>query len=137
MFPTMMEGDVMQRYEHGRGARMRCLRDYLGLDPDGFAAELGVSPRSVKSWESGRDPIPEGIWPLIDAVEDRADEAVSALVEQADGGGLRVPVWRGDAPKAPMRASMWRMVVARAMAQNPAIEPVFPEDAESDDREVL
>ena len=56
------------------GAEMAVRRHLIGLTPDELADVLDVNPRTVRSWESGRDLIPARI----------LDEMV-ALVRELDG----------------------------------------------------
>lgn len=63
----------MTAYEWNQSARIRCLRDYLGLSVGEMAAALKVSVRSYQSFESGRAAIPTGV------MDDVAD-----LVHQLD-----------------------------------------------------
>ena len=43
-------------------------RHLTGLSVTELAAHLAVNPRTVRSWESGRDPIPARIDTLLDAL---------------------------------------------------------------------
>lgn len=49
------------KYRTDQAARIRCLRDYLGLSVSEMAATLNVSARSYQNFESGRAAIPEGV----------------------------------------------------------------------------
>lgn len=69
-------------------AEVRTAREWLGLTGDHMAQRLGVNPRTLRSWEQGRDSVPGWLRPAIvemKADTDRAVEIVSAgLVEEDD-----------------------------------------------------
>lgn len=68
----------MTSYEWDQAARLRCLRDYLGLSVGEMAAALNVSVRSYQNFESGRAAIPTGVLDDVDDMVIRMDD----LVEQ-------------------------------------------------------
>ena len=61
------------------GGELQTVREYLGLTIESLAGILGVNPRTVRSWEAGRDPIPERIRVEVEAVEQSTAEAVGEL----------------------------------------------------------
>jgi transcriptional regulator with XRE-family HTH domain len=63
----------MSEYQWGQAARIRCLRDYLGLSVNELAAALNVSTRSYQSFESGRAAIPAGVMADVNALVHRLD----------------------------------------------------------------
>lgn len=71
----------MGEYVTGQGARLRCLRDYLGLSVSEIAAVLDVSPRSYQSFESGRAAIPEGVMAEVRAHVHRLDEKAGEFAQ--------------------------------------------------------
>lgn len=117
--------------EHGRAARLRVARAYLGLDREELAAKLNVNRANQARWESGKTPIPPGIWAELDHLYAEFDADVEAVLESAEPGpdGRRlVRVWRGvTLPDNPFPGWTLR-VVSEAMRRDPSIEPVFPED---------
>lgn len=121
---------VSEVYEHGKAARMRVWREYLGLEVDELAAALGIAPRSLQRWESAQAPIPGGIWPRIEALVEAFDDDIVTLLEAADDGPLRVPVWRGPHSGQPY-PGRWLRIVGEAMRDNPKIEPHYPDDQET------
>ena len=64
----------MSEYQWGQAARIRCLRDYLGLSVNEAAAALQVSVRSYQNFESGRAAIPAGVMDDVAALVHRLDE---------------------------------------------------------------
>lgn len=66
-------------------AELRAAREYLGLTGDHLAKRLAVNPRTLRSWEQGRDPIPGRIRPEIAELKAAADKAVAEMVESCQG----------------------------------------------------
>lgn len=64
----------MTEYEWDQSARIRCLRDYLGLSVTELAAALNVSVRSYQNFESGRAAIPTGVMDDVGDMVHRLDE---------------------------------------------------------------
>ena len=69
-------------YVHDQAARIRCLRDYLGLSVNEMAAALSVSPRAYQNFESGRFAIPAGVMTDMAGLVDRMDELAGTFSEQ-------------------------------------------------------
>ena len=61
-------------YQWGQSARIRCLRNYLGLSVNELAALLKVGVRSYQNFESGRAAIPAGVMTDVAALVDRLDD---------------------------------------------------------------
>lgn len=61
-------------YDWDQAARIRCLRDYLGLSVAEIAAALNVSVRSYQNFESGRAAIPTGVMKDVGDMVARLDE---------------------------------------------------------------
>ncbi|MFI8191409.1 helix-turn-helix domain-containing protein [Streptomyces sp. NPDC085946] len=131
-------------------AEVRIAREYLGLTGDKLAEKLGVNPRTLRSWEQGRDPVPGRIRPEIAELKAATDAAVAKLVaglEDADDDTL-ITYRNDDEYKAGVRGTSWsegwhgwsaswhRQVCARAAAQTGAridyadIEDTADENAE-------
>ena len=69
-------------YVHDQAARIRCLRDYLGLSVNEMAAALSVSPRAYQNFESGRFAIPAGVMTDVADLVARLDELAGEYAEQ-------------------------------------------------------
>lgn len=83
------------------------LREILGLTGDQLAAHLHVNPRTVRSWEQGRDPVPEGVWAEVDTLLARAQQEVDRVTSYlATGVVPSQPGWYPD--------RYWRHILARA-----------------------
>lgn len=72
------------------GAELRCRREYLGLSSDDLARILGVNPRTIRSWETGRDPVPERISAELADLEDEFELEVNKAVDIYAGTDNRV-----------------------------------------------
>jgi len=114
------------------GAELQVVREWLGLTIEALAGMLQVNPRTIRSWEAGRDPIPERIRDEIAEIEAITAQAVTELVD-----ALRytrdtvVAVYRRDEDMhadrpdtAHLPARWWRHVVARAAHEVPGVEIV-------------
>jgi len=117
------------------GVELQMRREYLGLTIDAMANLLEVNPRTVRSWESGRDPIPVRVRAEIASIEEHTDAVVADMVAALtgdpvaadavaalDGSDPVVVVWRSEAtwrasghPDTARFPARWsRHVVARA-----------------------
>jgi len=111
------------------GGELQTVREYLGLTHDALAGILGVNPRTVRSWESGRDRIPERVREEVERIESDTAAAVGELV--AALGDMRDPavaVYRTDEDLHAARpglehltARWWRHVVARTVTEVPGV----------------
>ncbi|WP_458089464.1 helix-turn-helix domain-containing protein [Streptomyces malaysiensis] len=108
-------------------AELRAARENLGLTGDHLAKRLGVNPRTLRSWEQGRDPIPGRIRPEIAELKAAADKAVTEMVESCQGEDEPVLItYRDDEEyQAADRGGRWtaswhRRICARAAEQTGA-----------------
>jgi hypothetical protein len=116
------------------GGELQMVREYLGLTIESLAGMLAVNPRTVRSWESGRDPIPERVRIEVEAVEGTTAQAVGELVDALnDARDPEVLVYRTDdamhaarPDTAHLPARWWRMVVARACEEVPGVVVASP-----------
>lgn len=108
-------------------AELRTTREQLGLTGDHLAKMLGVNPRTLRSWEQGRDPVPGRIRPEIAELKEATTKAVADMVtafEDADDDVLIT--YRSDEEYlAANRGGRWtaswhRQVCARAAQQTGA-----------------
>ncbi len=111
------------------GGELQMVREYLGLSGDALAGMLQVNPRTLRSWESGREPIPERVRLEVEQVEDDTARAVGELVAAlCDMRDPAVVVYRSDADlhaarpdAAHLTARWWRQVAARACEEVPGV----------------
>jgi transcriptional regulator with XRE-family HTH domain len=111
------------------GGELQMVREYLGLTIESLAGMLAVNPRTVRSWEAGRDPIPGRIRIEVEQIEASTAEAVGDLVDALnDARDPTVVVYRRDEDMhaarpdtAHLPARWWRHVVARACEEVPGV----------------
>lgn len=111
------------------GGELQTVREYLGLTIEALAGILGVNPRTVRSWEAGRDPIPERIRVEVEDIELSTAEAVgelAAALHDARDASVRVyrrdeDMWAARPDTAHLPARWWRHVVARACEEVPGV----------------
>lgn len=113
-------------------AEFKTVREFLGLTGDWLAAHLHVDPRTVRNWEAGKYPIPDGVRLEIERLEEVTatfiDGVVDALMDMPDPG---VIVYRNDAeyheahPEIEFPASWHRAVVARVAQEIPALRIAY------------
>jgi transcriptional regulator with XRE-family HTH domain len=108
---------------------LQMVREYLGLTIDSLAGMLAVNPRTIRSWEAGRDPIPERIRGEVEQIEAMTATAVGELVDALnDARDPVVRVYRRDEDMhatrpntAHLPARWWRHVVAGACQEVPGV----------------
>jgi DNA-binding XRE family transcriptional regulator len=113
---------------------VQTMREFLGLNGEELAGLIGVNPRTLRAWESGRDLVPDRIEKEIGALVSETDEYVVDLVRDLAADST-VRVWRTDAElheakpyTAKWPARWWRHVAARATAQVPGATIVSTAD---------
>lgn len=113
-------------------AEFKVVREFLGLTGDWLAEHLDVAPRTVRNWEQGKYPIPDGVRLAIEQLETQTGEFVGGVVEKLmDLPDPGIITYRTDAeyhvahPEAPFPASWHRAVVARIAQEVPALSIVF------------
>jgi len=109
-------------------AEFRVIREYLGLTGDWVAGFLRVNPRTVRSWEQGRDRIPDGVRLRIEQMEASTAETVTSTIDALmDAPDPAVGTYRSDLhyqawePDAGWPASWHRAVIARVAAEVPGL----------------
>ena len=114
-------------------AEFRVVREFLGLTGDWLAARLGVSSRTVRHWEQGRYPIPDGVRLEVEALEERAGRYIGMLIGQLDDMADPTLVTYRDEheyrladPVSPYPASWHRAVAARVALEVRGLSIVYP-----------
>ena len=101
-------------------AEFRMVRDWLGVSGPWLAGYLGVQERTVRRWEHGQTPVPEGVREWVERLEAAAAGHVGALVDQLrDAADLVVTIPDAEAGGYP--AGWWRMVAMRACSEVPGV----------------
>ncbi|MEU4558505.1 DUF1870 family protein [Actinoplanes sp. NPDC023936] len=123
----------MPEDERMTDAEFRTVREFLGLTGDWLAAHLRVSARTVRHWEQGKYPIPDGVRLATEDLERRTGEFIGAIVAQLqDMPDPGVLVYRNDAeyhaahPDIEFPASWHRAVVARIALEVPGLRIAYP-----------
>lgn len=113
-------------------AEFKVVREYLGLTLDWLADHLNVSSRTVRHWEAGKYPIPDGVRLAMEDLERRTGEFVAAITEKLlDLPEPGVITYRNDAdyhaahPEVPFPAAWHRAVIARAAQDVPGLSIVY------------
>ncbi|MEU4507119.1 DUF1870 family protein [Streptomyces sp. NPDC024089] len=119
-------------------AEFRVVREHLGLTGEWLAGHLGVSARTVRHWEQGKYPIPDGVRLELESLEARTAEFISGIVPQLlDMPDPVVLTYRTDAeyhtahPEVPFPASWHRAVVARVAQEVPALAIAYAQQEET------
>lgn len=107
---------------------LKAVREWLAVSGDWLAAHLSVSSRTVRHWEEGKYPIPDGVRVEVERLEDVTGEIVgmnvAALLSENDPA---VATYRTDeaywetVPEGGVRwpASWHRRVVMRVAQEVP------------------
>lgn len=115
--------DQVPEDERMSAAEFRVITEWLGLRQRDAAAILDVNERTVRSWLSGREKVPDGVRRQVERIEGFTAGAVgevAATVRDARDPVVVVyrtddDLWSARPEFAPYPASWWRMVVARAV----------------------
>lgn len=123
----------MPESERMTPAELKVVREFLGLSSAALAGYLGVSDRTVRHWEAGKYPIPDGARLEIEKLEADTARFVAGVVEKLlDIPDPVVVTYRSDReyhaahPEIPLPASWHRAVIARVAQEVPALSIVFP-----------
>jgi transcriptional regulator with XRE-family HTH domain len=132
---TYTDPSGMPEDERMTSAELKVVREFLGLTGDWLAGHLGVSPRTVRHWEQGKYPIPDGVRLEIEDLERRTGEFVSGIVgklmDMPDPGVLTYrddAEYRADHPDVPFPAAWHRAVIARVAQDVPGLRIAFASD---------
>lgn len=116
-------------------AEFRVTREFLGVTGDWLAAYLRVNPRTVRAWEQGRHPIPDGVRLAMEDLEQRTGEFVGRAVEAVmDLPEPAIVTYRSDEeyraayPDLPWPASWHRMVCARIALEVPGLAIAYADE---------
>ena len=130
--PDYTDPEGMPADERMTDAELKVVREHLGVSGDWLAGHLGVTPRTVRHWEAGKYPIPDGVRLAVEDLERVTAEFVSGLIDKLmDIPDPVVGVYRDDAeyhaahPEIPFPASWLRAVAARVAQEVPALVIVY------------
>lgn len=120
-------------------AELRMVRHTLGLTGGDLAALLGVTDRTVRRWEVGTVPIPEGVRRDVEHLEGVASGHVTAVIDAlttvgtTSAGEVSLGIPR-DGVHGGLPASWWRAVAGRVAAEVPGLVVRYPEHMTPDPR---
>lgn len=100
------------------GAEFAARRHLIGLTLDELAERLSVNPRTVRSWESERDLIPERITGALDDLLD----AHAELAQQMATDGRPVGIIRDKTTPTTFPRGWYVAAAARALVMEPDLE---------------
>ena len=104
--------------ERMTGAEFAAYRHLIGLTLDELAAALGVNPRTVRSWETERDLIPERIPAELAALAAEHGR----LADQMAGDGRPIGITRDKAAPSARPRGWYVAAAARALVIEPDLE---------------
>lgn len=117
--------EAMPDDERMTDAEFRVVREFLGVSGDWLGKHLAVSDRTVRHWEAGRYPIPDGVRLAIEQLEQVATQQVSAAVELLNDEAdpvLGIPRQDSDCPpECPFPAGWHRAIAARVAQEVPGL----------------
>lgn len=117
----------MPEDERMTDAEFKVVREFLGLTGDWLGDHLGVSSRTVRHWEQGKYPIPDGVRLALEALETTAGQQVAAAVEMLNDAPdpvLGLP--RNECPpECPWPPSWHRAIAARIALEVPGLSIVY------------
>jgi transcriptional regulator with XRE-family HTH domain len=123
----------MPEDERMTDAEFKVVREYLGLTGDWLADHLGISSRTVRHWEQGKYPIPDGVRLEMEDLERYTGNFVSAVIDHlTDLPDPGLITYRTDAeyhaahPEVQFPASWHRAVVARVAQEVPSLPIAYP-----------
>ncbi len=113
-------------------AEFRVVREFLGLSTDWLADYLNVNPRTVRHWEDGTHPIPDGVRLEMEELEASTAAFVSSVIDKLmDVPEPTVVTYRTDQdyrralPDVPFPASWHRAVIGRVAQDVPGLPIVY------------
>lgn len=128
----------MPEDERMTDAEFKVVREFLGVTGDWLADHLGVSPRTVRHWEQGKYPIPDGVRLAVENLESTAAQQVTATVEMlndAPDAVIAIPRAGTDCPPAcPWPPSWHRAIAARIAQEVPGLSIIYGDDSPRDER---
>ena len=115
----MIEDETLPAVTPLEAAAMRKL---VGLTNDGMAAVLKVNPRTIRSWESGRDRPSEAAAAALTAVVESHDNEVDELLEAVNRDETVI------LPRGPMPTGWYVALAARVLDAEPGARLVWEDD---------
>lgn len=121
--------------ERMQGVELKMVREWLGFSGQWLADHLGVNSRTLRSWEQGRDPIPDGVRLEVERLEQQTGEivgrTVAALMDMPEPAVVTFATdeqYHERHPDQPWPAAWHRRVIARVAQEVPGLVIVASED---------
>jgi transcriptional regulator with XRE-family HTH domain len=99
---------------------LKTTREHLGLSDARLAAHLGTSSRTVRNWEEGKYPIPDGVTGQIAALEESTDAFIAEQIKTiANEAAPTFETYRSDAecPASVPYGAAWHRAAAARIAR--------------------
>lgn len=125
-------------------AEFRIAREALGVSGEWLAAELDVTERTLRRWETGTTRVPAGVAADMTKIQAATDRFVAQIVEQLahDNADDEAPWWvltyasdaayRAEWPELTWPAGWHRAAMGRVMQRLPQVRVHFLGDQEDD-----
>jgi len=134
---TYSDPPGMPEDERMTDAEFKVIREHLGLSAPWLAAHLGVSERTVRHWEQGRYPIPDGVRLELEDLEKHTgaflDGVIPKILDMPEPGILTYRTddeYHAAQPEIDFPASWHRAVCARIAQEVPALSIAYAEQRE-------
>ena len=111
--------------ERMTGAEFAARRHLVGLTLDELANALGVNPRTTRSWETERDPIPTRLSGELDAL---IAEHTKLAQEMTDAGSVQIVRSKHDGQDRPRGWYVAAAARATAASSGLRVEWIAAED---------
>jgi len=123
-------------------AEFRVAREYLGLTGDWLASDLAVNPRTVRAWEQGKYPVPDGVAAQVRGMlAETATLVAEVKASLRDNPEPRMTTYASDEdyrrhnPDGAWSAGWHRAATARVAEQIPGLRIEFPAESDRADYE--
>lgn len=109
-------------------AEFRIAREDLGLTAEWVAEQLGVALRTVRRWESGHSPVPEGVADRMGEWTDYAEGQVGEWAGRLPDVPEPVLVIPRDGERDRWPAGWWRALAARIVERVDGLRVVYADE---------
>lgn len=117
-----------------KAARVRMLRQWLGMEDRMLAPLLGVNELSVRNYQRERTVMPDRVVVKLEALVARSDDLVEEILDSLEG--VEQPrvlifrsneeLWAAHPRMQPMPVGWHRMIISRVVDAMPEVEVDFP-----------
>lgn len=115
-------------------ARLRVVRQWLGIDVEALAEILGINVRNLRKYETGASVMNPAVAVRLEGLVQRADEEVDALLAALDGQDAPAvttyrespDLWAARPELRPLPIGWHRAVIARVLDELPDVDVDYP-----------